>query len=815
MRPIRRLLLVVLASLAAAPPAILPAAARAQAQLDPKYWIQGDWTVDQAVRVGTNLYLRGGFTILGPFTGGAVPLDPATGERVGAFPVVMGSDLSGVSVRRIIPDGAGGWFLGGQFTTVGGQPRANLAHVAADLTVTAWNPGTNGIVEDLELQGSTLYVAGWFTTLGGQTRNRLGAVDVTSGAVQAWNPNASGAVLDIQRVGSRFFAGGMFVAVGGQARTAIAEIDVATGATTAWNATMVGGSQVTSFALDGTTLYVGGSFPSIGGLTRNGIAALDTSSNTVTAFNPGSAVGLDEMRVHGGKLYLAGRTFSLGGQGRSGLAAVELPAGAVTSWAPFVPPQGVTAFAIVGNTAYVGGDFDYVRNDIADPTTIARDNLAAFDLTTGAATSWDPIAKNEPVRTLATDGTVLYAGGSFTTVNGVRRTALAALDDVTGEATSWISPLSNATCILRDGNTIYAAGYIGTDYAVYAIDGVTGALLPWSTPPGILGFASIDAMVSDATTIYAGGSFFGGARARLAAFDKATGALLPWDPNCGGDVRTLALNGGDVIVGGGFTTIGGQSRQRLAAVDKASGAVTAWDPAANSTVHDIAIANGTIYVAGEFTSIAGQARNRLAAFDAATSAITGWNPGANAKVTGLETNGGPVYISGSFTTCGTPTVGRNLMAALDPASGAATAWNPNVGPTNATMHAFQLDGTRLLTSGFQISIAGEIHAGFSVLADLGVAPVDAPVPAPATVAPRVFPNPLRSGGVVEFAARPGGPRSVSLFDVAGRRIRRLVGDAAGDGVDRWRLHAEELPSGVYFVRSDEAPGAATRVVVLH
>jgi hypothetical protein len=50
---------------------------------------------------------------------------------------VDGRVLAGVS------DGAGGWFIGGDFRSVGGIQRSNLAHVLADKSIGPWDPGTD------------------------------------------------------------------------------------------------------------------------------------------------------------------------------------------------------------------------------------------------------------------------------------------------------------------------------------------------------------------------------------------------------------------------------------------------------------------------------------------------------------------------------------------------------------------------------------------------------------------------------------------------------------------------------------------------
>jgi hypothetical protein len=43
-------------------------------------------------------------------------------------------------VRAVAPDGRGGWFLGGDFTSVCGQSRRGIAQVDAAGNLTAWNP---------------------------------------------------------------------------------------------------------------------------------------------------------------------------------------------------------------------------------------------------------------------------------------------------------------------------------------------------------------------------------------------------------------------------------------------------------------------------------------------------------------------------------------------------------------------------------------------------------------------------------------------------------------------------------------------------
>src|SRR5712671_5660373 len=83
-------------------------------------------TVNSVVRSGSTLYVGGNFTSVGATTGAGAPIDASSGLAVSGFPVVAGQ------LTAVVPDGTGGWFIGGLFTSVGGVARSNLAHVLAD-----------------------------------------------------------------------------------------------------------------------------------------------------------------------------------------------------------------------------------------------------------------------------------------------------------------------------------------------------------------------------------------------------------------------------------------------------------------------------------------------------------------------------------------------------------------------------------------------------------------------------------------------------------------------------------------------------------
>lgn len=131
----------------------------------------------------SKVYVGGEFSYVGPNTGHAVKLNEA-GVWDETMPRVDGS------VSTIISDGAGGWYIGGSFDTVGGFAMDGLAHILADKTVDTTVFGNQAIatsyVYTLALSGTTLYVGGNFTSVHGLSRPRLVAIDTLTGMPSAW-----------------------------------------------------------------------------------------------------------------------------------------------------------------------------------------------------------------------------------------------------------------------------------------------------------------------------------------------------------------------------------------------------------------------------------------------------------------------------------------------------------------------------------------------------------------------------------------------------------------------------------------------------
>jgi hypothetical protein len=766
-------------------------------------------TVYDLARIGNTLYVAGSFTHVGRATGGAAIVDATTGVAPTGSPVVFGAVFATVS------DGVGGWYIGGQFTQVGDQARQNLAHIQADLSVGAWNPGTDGPVHALAASGSTVYVGGQFSTIGGAVRNDLAAVSAATGLATSWNPAVDDEVLALATDGTIVYAGGFFTDVGGQSRSYLAAIRASNGNPTSWSPDP--DQPVTALVLSGTTLYVGGAFGTIGGLPRGRLAAVSTATGIPNAFAPDANSTVLAIAVSGSTVYAGGFFTSIGGQTRSRVAALDATTGLATGWDPNASFT-VHALAVSGSTVYVGGEF----------TSIAGQPAAygvGIDAASGAITGWN-LNPDSQLRALAVSGSSVMTGGYFQMVGAAARSHLAAIDLATGQVNAW-NPAANGAVLSIGviGSTVYLAGqFSGVGGAarslVAAVDGTTGLATSWQ--PTFQGgfdsggdpwFPAVYDLAVHGSTVYVGGKFSGiggQPRGHLGGIDGTTGLPTAWSggslPGYSADyyVSTIATDGSWVGYSHGLFL-------GLGAINVATPSV-AWSatPLAGSA-SEMIVENSTLYVGGNFTTINGQPRSCLAAFDIATGALQPWNPGANSTVMAMKVSGSTLYLGGAFTTVGGQS--RVSLASIDLATGTPTDWNPT---TNGAVAALDLEGSTLYAGG-----------GFSIADDAlvrNLAAIEAPPvvgvpglpPVPAGAALSSEPNPMRDHALIRFVLPNPGRVTLDLHDIAGRRVRQFLADAGRDGgPQELRIDRHGLPGGLYFLElRSEGVTARQKLVVL-
>jgi trimeric autotransporter adhesin len=811
-------------------PMLLASAAAAQ-YVENRYWVT-DGSVNAVLPTDETVYLGGSFTQVSPATGAGVVLDTATAEVRRPYPLVDGV------VHAVAPDGAGGWFVGGQFSRAGARDRESIAHVDASGEVTGWNPGVAGIVRALLVSGGRVYVGGDFITVGGLSRTYLASIDANTGAVTAWAPNPSGRVWALTSTNSStVIAAGEFTTIAGVARGRVAEINTSTGVCTSFNPNANGAvytvwARVTTDVAT-SRLYVGGDFTTLGGQPRARIGATDLFG-TLLSYNPGADGAVRTVRTTFGAfsahtVYLGGSFSLVGGQPRNALASTNA-AGTLTSWNPGADST-VHSLVVAGSTIYVGGDFTVVAG-------VARRRVAGID-TAGAATPWDPRA-NGPVHALALWGSQLFAGGNLTGMGGVMRDRLAALDRHSGAATDWAPSADGPVYTLAHHHgVVYAGGdfqFINglARFHLAGFDASTGQTTNWNPVAN----GPVFVMVPDGGTILIGGEFtvVGGAlRSRLAELDIASFTVTGWNPGADRTVYELVLHDRTtpvptttVFAGGLFTSAGGATRSRVAELDRTTGAATSWNPpsfeAANSGyfVGTIVPADPFVYVGGAFYEVGGQPRAGIAALYSDTGQLSGWNANTvfPCQVYAMALGGEGLFVGGFFQQIGG--VARDGLAVIDPFSAMPKSWDAATPAVNIgnSIAALAIDGPTVFVGGSFRSMAGSPRSGFAALSLEPVAVQETRAHA-AGLAVTAWPNPTRARTELRWRSTSRASTEIVVHDVRGRVVRRFgaLDLPGGDHRLVWDGRDDQgrsVSAGVYFARLRSGTRNATvKIVRLH
>ena len=261
--------------------------------------------------------------------------------------------------------------------------------------------------------------------------------------------------------------------------------------------------------------------------------------------------------------------------------------------------------------------------------------------------------------------------------------------------------------VVRSGDKIYLGG------AFSQVGPSTGGGAPLDASSGLLplAFPRVSGTVNTVVSDGVGGWYIGGDFTAVGKLPRKNAARIlsdlsvaAWDPEPNGVVRALALTASNVIVGGDFTSIGGQARNYIAALDLSTGSATAWNPNSTDPVQALALGSATkVYVGGLFSSIGGASRTRLAQIDLTTGLATSWNPTADAgPINTIAVTPSVVYVGGGFLNAGG--MSRHYIAALDTSTGAATSWNPTA---NNEVKCLLVDGPTVYAAGFFTNIGGQ------------------------------------------------------------------------------------------------------------
>ncbi|MGL5809441.1 MAG: hypothetical protein ACRCYQ_05820 [Nocardioides sp.] len=349
--------------------------------------------------------ITGAVLLLGSEPAAADPVDysetPVNGWDVDG--TVYAVEISGNTV-----------YVGGQFSNARSPsgatvPRRNLA--AFNRTTGAllsFRADANSTVRAIDFNGTNLYVGGGFTTIGGVARNRVAALNPTSGSVvTTFDANSNGLVYALESSGSNLFVGGAFSSIGGASQSRLASVSTASGTARATFAADPD-NTVRGLAVAGTRLWVGGQFTSIGGSSRRYVAAVNTTTGTAEGPNLNSTA--------------TGRAFAVDvtPDGTTVFAALGDGANRAVAWNASSGSRRWRQVAMgdVQAVRYVDGNLFFgFHEGFNDDLTV---RMLAADALTGTLEDFSP-SINSFYGVWAIDATseAIVAGGEFTSVSGV------------------------------------------------------------------------------------------------------------------------------------------------------------------------------------------------------------------------------------------------------------------------------------------------------------------------------------------------------------------------------------------------------------
>lgn len=231
--------------------------------------------------------------------------------------------------------------------------------------------------------------------------------------------------------------------------------------------------------------------------------------------NPDAAVNTVKLSSDAATLYAGGAFTTIGGEPRRRIAALNISDAAATTWAPSVDDGAVNAMAFPStkSVVYLGGSFTSVnattRNRLAEVST-ASDDLQA----------WDPnVDGTVNALTLSANDATLFIAGSFANVGMIARQNLAALylNVDTETATQWApdpnAPITGFNALARLNHTLLVGGTytrIGT-FATRSFAGFTFTAPSVAATPTGSAFAdpqSVELTCTTTTAIACGSIFY-------------------------------------------------------------------------------------------------------------------------------------------------------------------------------------------------------------------------------------------------------------------------------------------------------------------
>jgi hypothetical protein len=761
----------------------LPTAAQAGGHPDDARWAGGfgaptfDRPPRAAIEFGGDLVVGGDFTRIGDVRcPGAMRWNGAVWEAMGEGP---GGTVWAFAIVQGILVAAGSFH----------DPASDQLIALKQWNGSTWvpfGPFLRGTAYALAVDGATVYVTGFL--FGGGFGHRVLRLEESG-----WTPlggPVQGDPLALAVWNGMLVLGGHFDSVGGAPMRGLASWDGAAWSEFGGGLTGNGYDAVFALAVWQGGLVAGGFFTEIGGQPISTVARW--SGTGWAALGSPVLGGASALLADGGTLHVGGSLAMAGGSG-----TVFSTDGVAWSYTDEQPVYSVSALAKVRGDLVAAGNFYAIASTLPPRPT--------FWVARRSGSSWLPLETWSP----AFEGFMGYYGPRLTALAEYRDQLLvggpvfARAEDSAWGAVSgigtwdgnvWrdledVTVYSDPSFVVR-GDTLEAFGPTSGMPLLNAVSRYDGAR--WEALGQFSSWGALD-LAMFAGRLHAVGymSFgFEPGGYRLAQWTGSDWILI--DPgfftldDSPGYLSTLATHAGKLYVAGDFERVGTTYARGIAAWDGTTWSAVGGGVTGIETMLSYA---GRLWVGGTFFDAGGVEAYGLASWDGQAWSGAGLSGGTN-TVLALGTYDGALVAGGFELVSGT-----NRFAGL--AVRDRGGWHGFGSGIEGWVHDVQQIGTSLYVAGSFATAGGKPSYGLARW-DGGV-PDRPPRPARLALASA---NPFAHGVDFAFTMPAPGRARLTIHDLAGREVGRLIDGAVGGGYQtaRWTPRADGAHPGIYVAR---------------
>lgn len=550
---------------------------------------------DKTVLVG------GAFTTVGGVSHAYFTKLTATGAAVaGGWSENPPGGATGTAVYDFEPLAGGKILMGGDFTAVQGSTYGRLARLNADGTVdTSFvNPAFSGgdVQCVLKLSDGRILVGGNFTS----PRTRLAVLNEDGSLDSSFTLSANGSVLHMKLLtNGKVMLSGQFTTLGATSFQQIARLNADLTIDNTFVPTTIPGTIYGFDVDDQGRVVIGGNFTTVGGVSRSRLARLNEDGSHDTTFPDPGTLFLSDVRVVdvqlNGKIVVGGATnprrllrfksdgrqdeFFVITQPNSTVFDLQTtPDGFIYAGGQFNSPRiGMIVYTTDVSDPAVTGSPQSVTVDLGSSTTLSVGSYASSAVTyqwfkngellagqTGAALTLNSIAKSD-------------AGAYHATVTSAQGAATSAAAIVTVRAEPVLTghPQTQSTAV--GGSATFTVSANGKTPLAYQWR-KNGVNIPGATSASFTlnNVQNSDAGCYDAVVSNDVGSFTS-FPAGLGVYASVGGIDSTFNPGTGPNSTVFAirkLQDGNIAIGGGFSTVAGQTRGGFAVLDNVGALVS-------------------------------------------------------------------------------------------------------------------------------------------------------------------------------------------------------------------------------------------------